>query len=93
MLVEIGFSNSRPDITYQYIVYMIERVRQAQGLGSFIGNQLLTNPLHSILMAHGMKMVVLLLPWMLFLIVLLRLISQMLNKIPWTYFQTHHQNN
>jgi hypothetical protein len=35
ILVEIGFSNSRPDITYQYIVYMIERVRQAQGLGVF----------------------------------------------------------
>lgn len=35
MVVEIGFSNSRPDITYQYIVYMIERVRQAQGLGVF----------------------------------------------------------
>ena len=35
MLVEIGFSNSRPDITYQYIVYMIERVKQAQGLGVF----------------------------------------------------------
>ena len=35
MLVEIGFSNSRPDITYQYIVYMKERVKQAQGLGVF----------------------------------------------------------
>ena len=35
ILVEIGFSNSRLDITYQYIVYMIERVRQAQGLGVF----------------------------------------------------------
>jgi arabinogalactan endo-1,4-beta-galactosidase len=35
MVVEIGFDNSRPDITYQFIVYMIERTRQAQGLGVF----------------------------------------------------------
>jgi hypothetical protein len=35
MVVEIGFNNSRPDITYQFIVYMIERTRQAQGLGVF----------------------------------------------------------
>jgi arabinogalactan endo-1,4-beta-galactosidase len=33
MLVEIGFYNDRPDITYQLIVYMIEKTRQAQGLG------------------------------------------------------------
>ncbi len=33
MIVEIGFSNTRPDITYQLIVYAIEKTRQAQGLG------------------------------------------------------------
>lgn len=44
MVVEIGFSNSRPDITYQLIVYMIERTRQAQGLGVFYWEPIARSP-------------------------------------------------
>lgn len=44
MVVEIGFSNSRPDITYQFIVYMIERTRQAQGLGVFYWEPIAYSP-------------------------------------------------
>jgi arabinogalactan endo-1,4-beta-galactosidase len=44
MVVEIGFSNSRPDITYQFIVYMIEKTRQAQGLGVFYWEPIAYSP-------------------------------------------------
>ncbi len=47
MVVEIGFSNTRPDITYQLIVYMIERVRQAQGLGVFYWEPIAYSPFTS----------------------------------------------
>jgi len=33
MVVEVGFSNNRPDISYQFLTYMIEKTRQANGLG------------------------------------------------------------
>jgi arabinogalactan endo-1,4-beta-galactosidase len=47
MVVEIGFSNSRPDITYQFIVYMIEKTRQAQGLGVFYWEPIAYSPFTS----------------------------------------------
>jgi len=47
MVVEIGFDNSRPDITYQFIVYMIERTRQAQGLGVFYWEPIAYSPFTS----------------------------------------------
>jgi arabinogalactan endo-1,4-beta-galactosidase len=35
MMVEIGFSNSRPDISHQFLTYLIEKTRQANGQGVF----------------------------------------------------------
>ncbi len=35
MMVEVGFSNGRPDISQQFLIYMIEKTRQAEGLGVF----------------------------------------------------------
>jgi arabinogalactan endo-1,4-beta-galactosidase len=47
MVVEVGFTNSRPDITYQFIVYMIEKTRQAQGLGVFYWEPIAYSPFTS----------------------------------------------
>ena len=47
MVVEIGFTSSRPDITYQFIVYMIEKTRQAQGLGVFYWEPIAYSPFTS----------------------------------------------
>jgi len=47
MVVEVGFSNFRPDITYQFIVYMIEKTRQAQGLGVFYWEPIAYSPFTS----------------------------------------------
>ena len=33
MMVEVGFSNNRPDVSHQFLTYMIEKTKQAQGLG------------------------------------------------------------
>ncbi len=35
MMAEVGFSNSQPDFSYQYLTYMIERTKEADGLGVF----------------------------------------------------------
>jgi arabinogalactan endo-1,4-beta-galactosidase len=35
MMVEVGFSNNKPDISHQFLTYMIEKTRQANGLGVF----------------------------------------------------------
>lgn len=35
MMAEVGFTNSRPDIAYQYLTYIIEKTKQADGLGVF----------------------------------------------------------
>ncbi|MGK0412130.1 MAG: arabinogalactan endo-1,4-beta-galactosidase [Polaribacter sp.] len=35
MMVEVGFSNNNPDVAHQFLTYMIERTKQAQGLGVF----------------------------------------------------------
>lgn len=35
MLVEVGFSNFRPDISYQFLVYAMEKTRLANGMGVF----------------------------------------------------------
>ena len=35
LLVEVGFSNFRPDISYQFLVYAIEKTRLANGVGIF----------------------------------------------------------
>ena len=35
MVVEVGFSNGKPDISYQFLTYIIEKTRQANGLGVF----------------------------------------------------------
>lgn len=47
MLVEIGFTNSRPDITYQLIVYAFEKTRQAQGKGVFYWEPIAYSPFTS----------------------------------------------
>lgn len=44
MMVEIGFSYSRPDITYQYITYIIERVKELDGLGVFYWEPIARSP-------------------------------------------------
>jgi hypothetical protein len=35
MVAEAGFSNDKPDISYQFLTYIIEKTRQANGLGVF----------------------------------------------------------
>ncbi|MBG7611643.1 glycosyl hydrolase 53 family protein [Polaribacter sp. BAL334] len=35
MMVEVGFSSTRPDISHQFLTYIIEKTRQANGLGVF----------------------------------------------------------
>lgn len=35
MMVEVGFSNNRPDVAHQFLTYMIDKTKQAQGLGVF----------------------------------------------------------
>ena len=35
MMAEVGFSNNQPDFAYQYLTYMIEKTKQADGLGVF----------------------------------------------------------
>jgi len=35
MMAEVGFSNSSSDISYQFLTYMIEKTKQANGLGVF----------------------------------------------------------
>ncbi len=35
MMVEIGFNANQPEISHQFVKYMIEKTRQAQGLGVF----------------------------------------------------------
>lgn len=47
MMVEIGFSNNRPDITYQFITYMIEKTKQANGLGVFYWEPIARSPFTS----------------------------------------------
>jgi len=47
MMVEIGFSNSRPDVTYQFITYMIEKTKQADGLGVFYWEPIARSPFTS----------------------------------------------
>ncbi|PQJ79112.1 glycosyl hydrolase 53 family protein [Polaribacter porphyrae] len=47
MMVEIGFSYSRQDITYQYITYMIEKTKQADGLGVFYWEPIARSPFTS----------------------------------------------
>lgn len=44
MMVEIGFSYSRPDITYQYITYIMERVKELDGLGVFYWEPIARSP-------------------------------------------------
>ena len=47
MMVEVGFENSRPDISYQFLVYMIEKTRQANGLGVFYWEPIARSPFTS----------------------------------------------
>jgi arabinogalactan endo-1,4-beta-galactosidase len=35
MMAEVGFSTTRPDISYQFLTYIIEKTKQANGLGVF----------------------------------------------------------
>ncbi len=35
MIAEVGFNSQRPEIAHQFIVYMIEKTRQAEGIGVF----------------------------------------------------------
>lgn len=44
MMVEIGFSYSRQDVTYQFITYMIEKTKQAGGLGVFYWEPIARSP-------------------------------------------------
>lgn len=47
MMVEVGFSNNRPDISYQFLVYMMEKTRQANGLGVFYWEPIARSPFTS----------------------------------------------
>jgi arabinogalactan endo-1,4-beta-galactosidase len=47
MMVEIGFSYSRQDISYQFLTYMIEKTKQADGLGVFYWEPIARNPFTS----------------------------------------------
>jgi arabinogalactan endo-1,4-beta-galactosidase len=47
MMVEIGFSYSRQDITYQFLTYMIEKTKQADGLGVFYWEPIARSPFTS----------------------------------------------
>jgi arabinogalactan endo-1,4-beta-galactosidase len=47
MMVEVGFTNSRPDKSYQFLVYMIEKTRQANGLGVFYWEPIARSPFTS----------------------------------------------
>jgi len=44
MMVEIGFSSSLKDVSYQFITYMIEKTRQAEGLGVFYWEPIAVSP-------------------------------------------------
>lgn len=35
IISEVGFEASKPDISYQFLVYMLEKIREANGLGVF----------------------------------------------------------
>ena len=35
MIAEVGFSSNKPDVSYQFLTYMIEKTKQANGLGVF----------------------------------------------------------
>jgi arabinogalactan endo-1,4-beta-galactosidase len=47
MMAEVGFSNNRPDIAYQYLTYMIEKTKQADGLGVFYWEPIARSPFTS----------------------------------------------
>jgi arabinogalactan endo-1,4-beta-galactosidase len=47
MMVEVGFSYSRQDITYQFLTYMIEKTKQADGLGVFYWEPIARSPFTS----------------------------------------------
>ena len=47
MMVEIGFSYSRQDITYQFLTYMMEKTKQANGLGVFYWEPIARSPFTS----------------------------------------------
>ena len=47
MMVEIGFSYNRQDITYQFMTYMIEKTKQANGLGVFYWEPIARSPFTS----------------------------------------------
>ena len=47
MMVEVGFSNNRPDVSHQFLTYMIEKTKQAQGLGIFYWEPIARSPFTS----------------------------------------------
>ena len=47
MMVEVGFSNNRPDVSHQFLTYMIEKTKQAQGLGVFYWEPIARSPFTS----------------------------------------------
>ena len=47
MMVEIGFPNNRQDITYQFLTYMMEKTKQADGLGVFYWETIARSPFTS----------------------------------------------
>ena len=47
MMVEVGFSNSKPDISHQFLTYMIEKTRQANGHGIFYWEPIARSPFTS----------------------------------------------
>ncbi|WP_439131392.1 glycosyl hydrolase 53 family protein [Polaribacter sp.] len=47
MMVEIGFAYNRQDISYQFITYMIEKTKQANGLGVFYWEPIARSPFTS----------------------------------------------
>jgi arabinogalactan endo-1,4-beta-galactosidase len=47
MMVEVGFSNNKPDISHQFLTYMIEKTRQANGQGVFYWEPIARSPFTS----------------------------------------------
>lgn len=47
MMVEVGFSNNRSDVSHQFLTYMIEKTKQAQGLGVLYWEPIARSPFTS----------------------------------------------
>lgn len=47
MMVEVGFSNNNPDVSHQFLTYIIEKTKQAKGLGVLYWEPIARSPFTS----------------------------------------------